>query len=311
MKAKVSIIVPTYQRDESLKRALLSLIHQTYSNMEIIVIDDNEPTSLYVSAVKEIVRELKGLCGRDEEIVYIKNKTNIGSALSRNKGISIATGQYITFLDDDDLYEKEKISKQVSYMFDNNLEMCFTNLILKDVNEKIVDIRTRENITDYSVNALLTYHLKYHITGTNSFMYEKELLVKLNGFDPIDIGDEFYLMYKTIKSNAKIGYLNANDVVAYVHGKDGGLSTGNGKIDGEYKLYSFKEKYFNKLSNSGKRYIKFRHHAVLSYAYYKKDENIPAIKNGMIALLGFPEIFLKEYLSLIRKKSKIYKVQSL
>lgn len=144
-------------------------------------------------------------------------------------------------MDDDDIYKPDKVKLQLEYMLLHNLDVCFTDLILKNENDQIVDIRTRENISSFDKVSLIKYHLMFHITGTDTLMYRQEILKGIGGFDPIDVGDEFYLMMKTIQSGAKIGYLPGSEVIAYVHNNQGGLSTGETKIIGENALFSFKK----------------------------------------------------------------------
>ena len=105
MNDKVSIIIPTYKRSDLLERAIKSVINQTYKNIEIIVVDDN------VNNSKEHLQNLK-IIEKYPQIIYIKNKKNLGGGLTRNVGIKASTGEYIAFLDDDDEFYPTKIEKQ-------------------------------------------------------------------------------------------------------------------------------------------------------------------------------------------------------
>lgn len=291
---KVSVIIPTFKRNNTLKRALYSLANQTYSNIEIVIINDNEPLSDYKHKVRRTVEEMTE---KIDNIVYLENKQNIGSAKSRNMGIESSSGEFVTFLDDDDVYTADKIKRQVDFMMNNNLEMCFTDLRLSNSSGKMVDFRERGYIKRFDTNSLIRYHLLYHITGTDTFMFKRELIDKIGGFDPIDVGDEFYLMIKTIKSGAKIGYLKGSDVIAYVHSNQGGLSTSEGKIDGENKLYKFKKAYFDSLSDKDIKYINFRHYATLAYVEFKRKNYSAALKNAFYSFKSSPENVLKECLA--------------
>lgn len=101
MNFKVSVIIPTYGRPDNLKRAIDSVIEQTYKNIEIIVIDDNGINSKKGHETSTLVRHYP-------HIIYIKLEKNSGGGMARNKGIERASGDYITFLDDDDYYYPEK-----------------------------------------------------------------------------------------------------------------------------------------------------------------------------------------------------------
>lgn len=267
---KVSVIVPTYRREKELERALMSLLEQKYKNFEVIVVDDNDE-SMWNKKVLDVVDKVNvqevGI-----NISYIENHPNKGSAKSRNIGIEYATGEYICFLDDDDLYLPYRISNQIEAMVTCEADYSLTDLALYSESDKLIEIRKREYITSLEKDELLKNHLMYHMTGTDTMMFTKEYLEKIGGFDHIDIGDEFYLMSKAINNGGKFIYVPVCDVKAYVHTGEGGLSSGQGKIDGENALYDYKKGYFDKLDNKAIRYIKMRHHVVLAFAYIRQKK---------------------------------------
>ena len=88
----VSVVIPAYNRAHLLKRAIQSVLNQTYQDFELIVVDDasNDNT-------EEVVKEL-----RDEKIKYIRHRENSGAGVARNTGIRTALGRYIAFQDSDD-----------------------------------------------------------------------------------------------------------------------------------------------------------------------------------------------------------------
>jgi glycosyltransferase involved in cell wall biosynthesis len=305
MNIKVSVIIPTYGRKTTLERALYSIINQSYENIEIVVIDDNDPLSEYREKTAEIIKKIDNKCSN---LIYIQNERNMGSAKTRNIGISKASGDYITFLDDDDIYKPNKINKQLDFMIKNNLDMCFTDLILKNEAEKIVGHRTRDDLKNFHTDELLKYHIMHHLTGTDTFMYKAELLCEIGGFDLVDIGDEFYLMLKTIESGAKIGYLADCDVIAYVHNSQGGLSTGNNKVAGENSLFEFKKNYSSKFTKKEWSYVEFRHYVVLSFAYIKRRQYFLAVKYVGYALFCSPISALKNTTIVIKYIKKRLKV---
>ncbi|MFK7997713.1 MAG: glycosyltransferase family 2 protein [Granulosicoccus sp.] len=92
----VSVVIPTHGRGELLSRAIHSVLAQTQSSLEIIVVDDNGRGTEEQLAVEQIVR------GINHSIRYEINETNQGGGYTRNSGVAVATGQYIGFLDDDD-----------------------------------------------------------------------------------------------------------------------------------------------------------------------------------------------------------------
>ena len=107
----VSCIIPTYKRSDTLGRAITSVINQTYRNVEVLVVDDNEKGDEYSLRVLETVNNFS-----DERVHYISQKKHINGAEARNEGIRKSKGAYIAFLDDDDWWEKDKIQKQVDFI---------------------------------------------------------------------------------------------------------------------------------------------------------------------------------------------------
>lgn len=105
-KPLVSCIVPTRNRASLVKRALHSIVQQTYDNLEILVVDDasNDDTASIVHNWMQ----------SDQRIRYIKNPTALGGGGARNKALNAASGQYVAFLDDDDEWLPEKIELQIN-----------------------------------------------------------------------------------------------------------------------------------------------------------------------------------------------------
>lgn len=285
MNDKVSVIVPTYKREVFyLERALQSIFNQTYKNVEVVVVDDNPLDSVFREKTKKFVQRYS----QNNQFIYIENSNNMGGALARNKGIQHASGNYITFLDDDDEYLPEKIEKQLAFMIKHDYDMTLTNLQLVNEKKIIVDYRDHSYIKSFKKEDLLKTHIMRKLTGTPTFMYKKEKLLEIGGFDNVPIGQEFHLMLKTIEGDLKIGYLKESDVVAYRH-NEGGISFGKEKIQGEKDQYRFiKNKYFDLFSRREKMFIRFRYHVVFSMAYKRNKQYLQAGWNGLVAFFFSP-----------------------
>ncbi len=282
----VSVVVATYKREAELKKALGSLAAQSHFDVEIVLVDDNANAD-WNEKVAAIVTEFKKEFPQ-KKLNYIVNEQNQGSAKTRNIGIDAACGEYITFLDDDDLYLPDKIKNQVEFMCRGEYDYLITDLVLYNENDKQTDRRTRSYIKDFSTDALRVYHLKYHMTGTDTMMFKKDYLVKIGGFAPIDVGDEFYLMQRAIDGGGKFGYLPCCDIKAYVHTGEGGLSSGDGKIDGENALYEYKKNFFSQLSQGDVRYIKMRHYAVIAYAELRRKNYAKFVSSALKSFFAPP-----------------------
>lgn len=287
----VSVIVATYRHDDMLQRALESLALQTYKDFEIILVDDNSDDA-WNRKVSDIVYAFSSKYP-DVQIELIVNSDNLGSAETRNVGIRCSKGKYITFLDDDDIYLPKKLEHQLSTFIKEDADYGITDLYLYNNNDKLIDKRIRNYITSYSKDALLKYHLMFHLTGTDTLMFKKEYLDSINGFDPIDVGDEFYLMQKAIMAGGKFCYSPHCYVKAYVHSGHGGLSSGEGKIRGEVSLYGYKKQFFNALDKRSINYINTRHFAVLAYAYLRMKKYRSFIKYSFKGFFTSPISFCK------------------
>lgn len=297
----VSVIVPSYKRHRDLvKRALDSLLNQTYQNIEIILVDDNATQELlpYRRENEELVRELDS-----DKLVFIKNEKNLGGSGSRNEGIKAAKGEYVTFLDDDDRYLPQKVERQLKFMLENSLDMCFTDLRIHNEKDQITDYREYSRIKSFDKDYLFGYHLTRQITGTPTFMYKKSLLLKIGLFDDACMGQEFYLMAKTIESGASIGYLKGSDVVAYRYDIEA-ISTGPNKIKGERLLFEYKKKFFGRLNFWERQYIRCRHYAVMAVAYKRNKKIFKALCYLVVSFLTGPQLAFSEFASLMRRRIK-------
>lgn len=285
----VSVVMATYRRNQSLRRALTSLTTQTYKNFEVILVDDNDNAE-WTAKVRTIVDDLKNQI----YINYIINVNNLGSAEARNQGISKAKGQYITFLDDDDIYLPQKIEQQLKDMIAFNADYGITDLYLYNENEELIDKRIRTYIKSTDKKNLMRYHLLQHMTGTDTFMFRTEYLRKIGNFPRINVGDEFYLMKEAILAGGTFVYSNHCCVKAYVHsGEIESLSSGDCKIHGENALFEDKKKYYNYLSNADIRFIKMRHYAVLAYAEFRRKNIFPFAKHAVESFATAPVACIK------------------
>ena len=107
----VSIIMPSWNTENYIAKSIQSVIDQTYKNWELIIVDDCSSDH-----TDEIVASFQ-----DERIIYLKNEQNRGAALTRNKALREAQGEWIAFLDSDDLWEPQKLEYQIRFMKKNNL----------------------------------------------------------------------------------------------------------------------------------------------------------------------------------------------
>ena len=111
----VSVIIPTYKRASMLSNTIDSILNQSYKNVEIIVVDDNESFSEYRKKTEIIMNKYKNL----DNVKYIKHPRNMNGCVARNTGLENCNGEFVCFLDDDDVIYKNKIKKQVEFLKEN------------------------------------------------------------------------------------------------------------------------------------------------------------------------------------------------
>ena len=120
----VTVIITTYQNVEYLPRAIKSVLGQTYSPIELIVVDDNSPESQARTDTEEVMR-------RYPDVIYLRHERNKNGAAARNTGIRAAKGEYIGFLDNDDFYFAHHISSCVQALEQNPEDACVLTGVVK------------------------------------------------------------------------------------------------------------------------------------------------------------------------------------
>ena len=108
-KGLVSVVIPTYKRTDKLDRAIISVLSQSYSNLELLLVNDNVPGDEYSVSLIEKVKKYSA----DKRFRLILQDKHINGAVARNVAIKQANGEYIAFLDDDDWWERNKLEEQV------------------------------------------------------------------------------------------------------------------------------------------------------------------------------------------------------
>ncbi|MBR5416385.1 MAG: glycosyltransferase family 2 protein [Thermoguttaceae bacterium] len=105
----VSVVIPTRGRSNTLVRSVQSVLKQTYTNLEVLIVDDNDGGSELSDWIKHLINDFA-----DTRVKLVQQMCHINGAAARNAGIKVACGEYIAFLDDDDWWEPEKLELQVN-----------------------------------------------------------------------------------------------------------------------------------------------------------------------------------------------------
>ncbi len=270
IKPLVSVIIPTYGRPNLLLRAINSVLNQSYSNIEIIVVDDNNPGSLERDQTQKLLKKYI----QENKIMYIKMDKNVGGALARNKGVEASSGELICFLDDDDEFLPNKIELQVNKFIESNFKLSvvggFANILDNDGNLK----RIEKNEVRGDVFKI---QLGMNICTTSIAMINKEVFVKAGGFSNIPSSQEHMLFIKIFNINPLYDYVNAPVVNIYHH--DGvRISTGTKKAEGAILLHEYVKNFYYLLSDEEIKKINNAHYINIIRAYMHTKKRIGAYK---------------------------------
>lgn len=292
----ITVITPTYKRHEYLRNAIDSVLKQTYTEFELIVVDDNPSDSVERRLTEEVMKTVV-----DHRIKYVQNEKNLGGAGARNVGIFMAKGEYIAFLDDDDVYLPDRLEVQYADMVRNGWDVSVMDGATYNfaTGEKVAE-RHQHIWNGMSREELIRAHLLYHISGTNTFMYRTKFLQDIGGFENVPSCQEYILMQKTLDNNPHFGYIPEIHIKNFMHPGEQ-ISTGPQKMKGQYLLYENKKKYFDLLSKSEQRQVTCRHHGVLFFVHFKMRHYGQALVEAITCFFTSPVHAWKWFVEYRRK----------
>ena len=202
----ISVIMPTYNRSKTIKRAIDSVLNQTYSDIELIIVDDcsSDNTDEIVSLIK------------DNRIKYYKLESNRGACFARNYGISKACGNYIAFQDADDEWISNKLEVQISNIDSNKSDMDFCDFIRFDDSnfELLPSKKTKKVINKLGVERALRYG---NFISTQLLLIRKECLDEIK-FDVSLPRLQDYDLVLQLSSKYKFSYSAIPLAIIYVQG---------------------------------------------------------------------------------------------
>ena len=180
----VSIIIPVYNSEKYLKDTINTIKEQTYTNYEVIFIDDCSTDKSI-----EIIEENK-----TDKIILYKLDKNYGPAIARNKGVELSKGRYIAFLDSDDMWEPKKLEKQLKFMKENNYSFTYTDFVFTKENGKskgkAVKVQKAVNYDEVLKNTRIV---------TSSVIIDTEYIKKENLLMPNENGEDTLLWWSIIE----------------------------------------------------------------------------------------------------------------
>lgn len=182
---KVSIVMPAYNAERFIEEAIQSVIKQTFSEWELIVVDDAS-----CDKTTDIVRQLALL---DVRITLVENKTNLGVSGTRNRGIGLATGEFIAFLDSDDIWVYDKLQRQLEILQQFHADLCYTAYTVMSESSK--------HLTTYRVPKTIDYvgMLGENVIGCSTVLLKRSSL-GIYRFESTFFHEDYVLWLKLLKS---------------------------------------------------------------------------------------------------------------
>lgn len=288
---KVSVVIPTYNRGSTIVKSVYSVLRQTYSNVEIIIVDDNSEDDTF-DKISEI---------EDPRVIYIHNVMNVGPAAARNIGIRQATGEYIAFQDSDDEWKENKIIRQLEKFRENSKYMaiyCAFNYHKNDLCYQVPKV-------NFSLEELETdiYNTLLHgnTIGTPTLIVKREVLSEIGLFNEKLKALEDWDLALRIARKYKIGYVNECLVDVFYSANSVNLDTANLGLARTH-IYT---KYFKNL-NDKSPYINEILYMIEAFFDIDDSKIFSQCKNKLIES-GFIDKFTFDILQLeieYRKKSK-------
>ena len=187
----VSIVIAAHNEEKTIKRAILSALNQTYTNLQVIVVDDASTDNTYQIARK--------IAEKDERVILLRSFEKLGPAYSRNKGIKRAEGKYIGILDADDWYHLQKIRHQISFLERRpSYGILGTFCITIQPNGKI--LKTKLPLTHDEIVRTMAYRNPF---VHSSVVIRRDILEEVGYYDPNYKRAHDYDLYFRIISRSK------------------------------------------------------------------------------------------------------------
>lgn len=245
VKDQVSVIIPTYKRPEHLGRAVQSVVQQDYPSKEIIVVSDNGHDGDWAKQTREVVWALQRQYP-EVTIRFIEHKTPRNGAAARNTGLMQATGEFISFLDDDDIYLPRRLSACIAKLQHTPPEVGAVYCGYLGWNSSGND-HTRYLAGDLTFE-ILSLAYERHYLHTDTITYKREAVLALNGFD------ETYWRHQDLEFNLRFfdAYLidTVNQALVQLHPKPSGVSN---HVSGQ-ELIRLKKKFLKKFKSIMSRF---------------------------------------------------------
>ena len=229
----VSIIIPTYNRDlYYISRAIKSIMQQTYKNYEIIVVDDNICNSNYSLKIKKYCTT--------NNLIYLTTKGKQGANAARNIGACYAKGIYLAFLDDDDIWLKNKLEIQLMH-FTDNIGMVYSNGYLITSNLKRLYTKAENFVAEGNLYRLFLYN---YIGPTVTALIKRDCFFEVGMFDETMPSKQDYDLWIRLVKKYKVIGIKQPLFIYTRHDSYQITKNYNSILEGYKKIYEKNKSYF-------------------------------------------------------------------
>lgn len=227
----VTVVIPVYNRENTILRAISSVLRQTYTNVEVIVVDD--------CSIDSTVNVLNSCDDKRVQVICLPH--NQGANYARNRGIERARGEFIAFQDSDDEWLEDKLDKQIRYLIEERLEAVFCPYILCDGDQCCIVPKDYQN--SYIYRAGLQEKLKRgNVVGTPTLVVKRNVFFQIGMFDEKMVRLQDYEFVIRYVKKYRLGYLAEPLVKAYK--SENSISTNERAFLEAYKRLSKKHSDF-------------------------------------------------------------------
>lgn len=204
---KISIIIPTWNSEKTLRATIKSCLNQTLEPFEVLVCDDGSTDNS-----KKVVEDIN-----DPRVIWVPHQHTGTPAIPRNNGMRVSSGDWIAFCDSDDEWLPEKLEKQIQYLSKSKNKAVCTNAIIK-INENI----TSKKMLNFKKSNISTDNLIWNNNIIcSSVIINKSIYNKIGGFpeDTKYAGFEDYVYWLKVSTETDLSFLDENLVIYYDHPK--------------------------------------------------------------------------------------------
>lgn len=287
----VSVVIPSYKRADTVVRAINSVLNQTYPYIEILVVDDNIKGDKYSIKLKEVLSSIKS-----DRVRLIVQNCHVNGAKARNEGVKASKGEYIAFLDDDDEWLPEKVSKQVAIL-DNNPEVGGVSVLASMfLNGKLI----HPSVPYSEDNMLFRVFLREVRIATSTFMCRKSVFNEIGGFDEELIRHQDLQLFVNFLNTSRIYPINESLVKMHA---DSTINRPSVEMLIEHKKRFFVSvrTVYDKLSPIEKKRVSAAHCFEVIYTAFREKKYLLAF--NYLLKVGF---CIEAYKDLIRRFRERY-----